>query len=508
MASTLRVPAEYATIQSALDGTASGDTVLVDVGTYAESVIMPFRFVVLKGNVETDTGMYQRPVIDPSTLGNPRTRRCMTTTGPFGSIVEDFVFRNGPEMFPRGPFDIGGIHHFDSAGVFKRCVWDSTYVGIRAEHALRLDECTFVDNLWVCLDATGVALTANNTSFHGRTGGWAVLEFGTGSNLRNCRVTTVGEGRNVLAEGDLITISNCDFGYFEPSGVPFVQIEGRANLIDSCLFHDCHVTTSILHVTSLCEYPTVVQNCTFYNNYLPFNWNSPSRWMMRAISGVDMPNCFGVEVLNNTFRDARREHGARAMSIRGQVFVSGNRITQTVGDETPSILCLATGAVLRDNLIYGNGQGVGTQDPAWCDARFNWWGDSTGPYNSNSNPFGLGDTVGVNVDFFPWHTDTLFMASVHEPRPPLPERASLLAYPNPFNSVTTIQLTLPRSGIARIELFDIMGRRVKELWSGSVGETRDIQFNASEFASGIYFVRAWDPLGNRLYAATKVVLLK
>ena len=56
---------------------------------------------------------------------------------------------------------------------------------------------------------------------------------------------------------------------------------------------------------------------------------------------------------------------------------------------------------------------------------------------------------------------------------------------------------MPRAGIAKIELFDITGRRVKELWSGAVAHTKEITWQAEEFASGLYFMRAWDPLGNR-----------
>ena len=53
--------------------------------------------------------------------------------------------------------------------------------------------------------------------------------------------------------------------------------------------------------------------------------------------------------------------------------------------------------------IFGNGHAVSGSDSVdYVNAEYNWWGDSTGPYHPDSNPGGLGDTVGDYVDFEPW----------------------------------------------------------------------------------------------------------
>jgi len=41
----------------------------------------------------------------------------------------------------------------------------------------------------------------------------------------------------------------------------------------------------------------------------------------------------------------------------------------------------------------------------WVDARFNWWGDPSGPYNAARNPNGRGTPVSDRVRFFPWAID-------------------------------------------------------------------------------------------------------
>ncbi|MFQ5999317.1 MAG: right-handed parallel beta-helix repeat-containing protein [Candidatus Bathyarchaeia archaeon] len=56
------------------------------------------------------------------------------------------------------------------------------------------------------------------------------------------------------------------------------------------------------------------------------------------------------------------------------------------------------------NKIAGNtGYGVRTFDaPPNVDARYNWWGDPSGPYHPTTNPSGTGDNVSDNVDYTPW----------------------------------------------------------------------------------------------------------
>jgi hypothetical protein len=63
-------------------------------------------------------------------------------------------------------------------------------------------------------------------------------------------------------------------------------------------------------------------------------------------------------------------------------------------------------------------------------------------------------------------------------------------YPNPFNPVTKINFALPKQGFVTLKIFDVLGREVKTL----VNEVKtagkfSVDFNASEFASGVYFYR-------------------
>ena len=61
-------------------------------------------------------------------------------------------------------------------------------------------------------------------------------------------------------------------------------------------------------------------------------------------------------------------------------------------------------------------------------------------------------------------------------------------YPNPFNAATTIKYNLPNSADVTIEIYDILGRRVKTLVQGEQqAGYHQVTWNAPDKSSGIYF---------------------
>ena len=106
-ATTRHVPVDYPTIQAAFDALSQSDTVLVDTGVYAEALIAPSIDFVLRGNVTPDTGDYPRPVIDPSSLPNPRGRTCLRMDS--GHVfIQEVAFRNRLPMYPHTGDTTGG----------------------------------------------------------------------------------------------------------------------------------------------------------------------------------------------------------------------------------------------------------------------------------------------------------------------------------------------------------------------------------------------------------------
>src|SRR5690554_1198502 len=67
-------------------------------------------------------------------------------------------------------------------------------------------------------------------------------------------------------------------------------------------------------------------------------------------------------------------------------------------------------------------------------------------------------------------------------------------YPNPFNPVTIIRYDIPKAGNVELKVYDILGREVKVLVNEIKSAGRyEVEFNASDLASGIYIYRIETP---------------
>ena len=79
-------------------------------------------------------------------------------------------------------------------------------------------------------------------------------------------------------------------------------------------------------------------------------------------------------------------------------------------------------------------------------------------------------------------------------------------YPNPFNPLTTISFSIPQSGLVSLKVYDITGRITTTLKDEymSVGYY-DISWDASNYPSGIYFVKM---VSGGYVKMEKVVLVK
>lgn len=83
-------------------------------------------------------------------------------------------------------------------------------------------------------------------------------------------------------------------------------------------------------------------------------------------------------------------------------------------------------------------------------------------------------------------------------------------YPNPFNPSTTIEYSIPNSGIVSLKIYNILGKEIASLVNEekSAGNYK-VNFNASGLSSGVYFYRIRvNAVGdNNNYVATKKFIL-
>jgi hypothetical protein len=63
-------------------------------------------------------------------------------------------------------------------------------------------------------------------------------------------------------------------------------------------------------------------------------------------------------------------------------------------------------------------------------------------------------------------------------------------FPNPFNPITTITLSLPSRLFVSLKILDALGRQIATLVSGELSAgTYTKQWNGSNTSSGVYFYR-------------------
>jgi hypothetical protein len=112
--------------------------------------------------------------------------------------------------------------------------------------------------------------------------------------------------------------------------------------------------------------------------------------------------------------------------------------------------------------------------------------------DSNSAIIGGDFTDSTNgANFFVMKIKQKLGTSIQQSNDNLPTQYFLSQnFPNPFNPITKIEFSIPKSGIVKIEIFDVLSRKVKELLNQDLSfGSYAVDFDASDLSSGIYYYR-------------------
>lgn len=530
-ARTLRVPAEYDDIATAMLFVQSGDTILISSGVYVEALNPPPYEFVVKGEVVIDSQATEFAVIDPSDLAGSDTLRCLSLTG--GSLVfEDIVFRNRSVMTAGRPqSDTGGILGDSTVEdlTLRRCILDSLHMGITGLKRLRLDNCRFIGSLGSsAISARPGRIDADSTVFDGATG--SLVTTRRGGSFYSCRFVLHGRERLFLGLGDSLIIQDCYFTGTDSLSGQAIWLRPRCGSV----MRDCTIENVLAGLAAV----VLIQDSCFgqskgYECGFKFINNS----FTNCGSGRDSVQQ-GGEMINLRCSDGEQGYLALLDSNRidsthringqasGMYLETGCIVSRTIfgdvqdADEPQIHVWSGAGSdtfLLRNNEFSANYFGVARQngEVSLVDARENWWGHTSGPYNAQSNPHGQGASVDDGIRFNPWlltDPDTSGNGDdSSETVSPLPEQLlassfSLNSYPTPFNAVTTLVITVARAGEYEVKLFDVMGRESTVLYDGYLSGQTQVSVNANWLPSGVYFAalsRATETL-----AVTKLLLLK
>ncbi len=165
---------------------------------------------------------------------------------------------------------------------------------------------------------------------------------------------------------------------------------------------------------------------------------------------------------------------------------------------------------LNENVGYAGAEGISYKT---TNGGNNWFGirtkspDLHGIYFINEN---TGYAVGSNGTIIKTTNGGGDPIGIEYVGNTVPNDYSLFQnYPNPFNPVTKIKFSVPHNGFDRdikFTIYDITGRAVKNYQYSNLNPgTYSIEFDGTNFASGVYFYRVES--GN-FRQTRKMVLIK
>ncbi|MBZ0269399.1 right-handed parallel beta-helix repeat-containing protein [bacterium] len=365
MAATYRVPADYQTIQEALDVSALGDTVLVAPGTYSEYSLYangaligrPPDGVVLLG----EEGPWAT-VIDLAPLDGAAAWSIAFSAGGHTSgqtVIDGFRVINMPAH------SVGVSVGFSEEVEVRNCwfeVADGANVdyrqGVSGYHSdLRVTDCTFlrcqnpgggagvnnqlgevlVEGCMFVECRHGSALAAANGDFNDPPGALEVRSCV----FRRCVTRTGGGGIHTDQRGGVL-IDHCIFEDMEAigtGGAAIVVRGGGLRTISNCIFRSMNLSDGI--------------NCIY------------------AQSGL-------VTLTGNTFVDLHQEPATPPQAVVlgtasvGPVVFENNIVAHTSGGE---VLEVPAGSTTSCNVFWDNADGIGLDldpsdrivDPQFCD---------------------------------------------------------------------------------------------------------------------------------------------
>jgi parallel beta-helix repeat protein len=418
------VPGDYSKIQWAIGNASDGDTIIVQAGTYREQLVIN-KSLTLQGQAGAI-------VEAPDTRNTYTVAESSATFDPIifaygGTESGGAVSGAGTRSVNITGFEIDGRNNATAApNRFVAILLRNINPGVLSDNTVHdLFDSDGEGNGprtfgILVLGDSEVTINNNDVSEFSRGG---ICAFGDDDALPPDPIATI-EDNVVLGNG-----LEVDTDWLAENGI-HIDFDASGSIINNnvsqCIVNDPYWGASGIlawyeeidilgnNVTD-CDYGIAIgeASCTVLNNVV----SGCHRDDMSA--GIALFDAFNNTIKHNTIDD--NDYGIWMDGDSDNNQIVGNAILSNTiegihiepyGGADPS------GTKAHYNNIVGNtNAGLNKTGSETVDARFNWWGDSTGPYHPTLNPTGLGDEVSDNVTFTNYLTEPFTTLLYTDPDP-------------------------------------------------------------------------------------------
>jgi len=373
-------------IQDLIDTASSGDIINIMPGIYNEQLIIDKPLTLLGPEIDDGiaiidgSGLTDAPTIHISS-SNITIDKLTIQNGPTHGIfvgsdtaldLHDIVISNNNI---KGHGNAGIITFYNASMIIDSNNIENNGIG------------TGFNRGGIILYPNGATTIANNTISNNTIEGIFARESADGLIIENNKIINHSNSGITLAWDQINTsiidntIENCGTGATEEQG-GIVIIQSMAETIKGNIIKNCkHSGIFWGWVPSTIDSPGEI---LIKSNIIDNSSRDGIFLFSQGPGGFIEPDSFPLEpeiksniIINN---------------VRVGVYVS-DIYYYSPGNANPTINC---------NEIVGNGWGVYNGTAQIVNAKDNWWGDNSGPFQETINPEGKGNPVSTNVDFTPW----------------------------------------------------------------------------------------------------------
>lgn len=519
-AAIIEVPLEAPSIQSAFDVSQEGDTILLAQHTFRETVRIPAGFRTLAGVFLFSGNPIDREttVLMPADTVQADTACILLMIQPCSLRIVGLTFEYGRGVRRTNGRWEGGAIYAVNAGLliedcnFQNCFADFGVCAWTSECNLTIRSSFFRQNGRIespvfsqgCIRAIEGSLIVESCRFTGNTvtGAAAIIKNEGVALVENCVLDSNNcptASLGIITSDDAhLTVRGCRF-LSNTHGEIFAGACIGADSIAT--IEDCEFSSTIGQCPlALFGDTAIVRGCVFEDNHAT----------VRNPACIALGNGYNL-ISNSTFRGNSAPMWSTVTSNNTTYFEGCHFESNVSSDDSGAVMSAASDSLVLVNCVLENNFPFAFSTDFWwfdgyVDARNCYWGAPSGPYQVTLNPDGEGDAIsGADVLFVPWLSEPPL--SIVTPRHfPAEDFRIERVYPNPFNSLITVQYVLGRGQRVQLVVYDLLGRHVVTLrddWQ--VAGSHAVSWTAEGMASGVYLVRL---SSQREGQTVKVMLLK